>query len=42
MTTLAINVHDLHKSFGPRVVIDGLTMHWQEGSRAWTMCSSTC
>ena len=31
MTALAIDVHDLCKSFGPRRVIDGLTMQVAEG-----------
>jgi ABC-2 type transport system ATP-binding protein len=31
MTALAIDVHDLSKSFGPRKVIDGLTLQVPEG-----------
>ena len=31
MTALAIDVHDLRKSFGPRAVIDGLTLQVPEG-----------
>jgi ABC-type multidrug transport system ATPase subunit len=31
MTTLAIDVHDLRKSFGPRLVIDRLTLQVPEG-----------
>ena len=31
MTALAIDVHDLRKSFGPRQVIDGLTLQVPEG-----------
>ena len=31
MTALAIDVHDLRKSFGPRRVIDGLTLQVPEG-----------
>jgi ABC-type multidrug transport system ATPase subunit len=31
MTTLAIDVHDLRKSFGARQVIDGLTLQVPEG-----------
>ena len=31
MTALAIDVHDLHKSFGTRHVIDGLTLQVPEG-----------
>lgn len=31
MTSLAIDVHDLHKSFGTRKVVDGLTLQVPEG-----------
>ena len=31
MSKLAIDVHDLSKSFGPRLVIDGLTLQVPEG-----------